>query len=127
MDLPVGKGSGKINVIADKNVPNTEARLYDGNGKYVGKIENIKCPVVEKYNETKGPPRTVEILKPDSTITNIKYHPSVSLKEADRQYVLLALEYHKGCISEAARFLGISKNTIYRYLGKFYGKQYETK
>lgn len=127
MDLPIGKGSGKLNIKVDKNVPNTEVRMYSGNGTYLGKIENIKCPVVENYNRSKGKDRTVERTAPDSSITNIKYNPNVKLKDADRQYVLLALEHFEGSISEASRALGISKNTIYRYLGKFYGKQYETK
>lgn len=120
MELP----KGQMNVIADASVPKGEARLVQ-DGKVIGKITNIQCPVVQQYKQRRQ--RTVERFKPNPKITNVTFDPKVSLEQIEKQYVLLALEKYNGSISQAARALGIGKNTIYRHLGKFYGKQYETK
>jgi hypothetical protein len=98
MDLPKG-----LKIVSDPSIKSGTVEFRSN--KTVCKIENIKCPVVKKYNKLpKGPERIVERIPPDPKITNIKYDPSVSLRDADRQYV------------------GINNNTVYRYLGKRYGK-----
>lgn len=120
MELP----KGAMNVKTSEEVPKDTALIVQ-NKKVVGAITNIKCPVVSAYNKRRG--RTVERTKPSNTIDNVKYDKDVTLEQVTKQYVLLALEAHGGSICKAAKSLGIGKNTIYRHLGKFYGKQYETK
>lgn len=86
-------------------------------------ITDVECPVVRTYNKRRD--RTVERTKPSDKIQNVKYDKSITLEMIAKQYVLMALEAHGGSICQAARSLGIGKNTVYRYLGKRYGKQYK--
>lgn len=87
----------------------------------------IQCPVVKdfkkRYIRENGVPR----LEPDPNIKNVQYDPNITLAQVAKQYVLLALQRYNGSILQAAKMLGIGKNTVYGYLGKRYGKQYEKK
>lgn len=48
----------------------------------------------------------------------VRYNPTISLKELERDWIMQALEYHEGNIMATARSLSISRETLYRKLRK---------
>lgn len=93
MDLPRG-----ITIVSDRSIEPGEA-IFSVNGRVVGKITNIKCPVVETYN-----------------IKKIQYDPSVTIPMLSWHWIDEALVYFKGNKTQTAKALGIGKSTLERKL-----------
>lgn len=52
-------------------------------------------------------------------INNINYSPSVNLFDLEKDYILKALDFHKGNKTKAAKYLGITIKTLYNKLATY--------
>lgn len=111
MELPKG-----IKVVSDASIPKGEARLVQ-DGKVVGKITNISCPVVEQY---KRHGRATTLKRPDPGFCDgIVYNENIQLKELERFWILSAVKKAGGSITRAARTLGMARETLYRKVREY--------
>ena len=111
MDLPKG-----IKIVSDQSVPKGEARFVQ-DGKVVGKITNISCPVVEQYKR-RG--RASTLNKPDPGFCDgIVYNETITMKELERFWILSAVKKAGGSITRAARMLGMARETVYRKVREY--------